>query len=198
MRKLILTICLVAGSFLAKSQPGELPKFVYQSTPFQPINDVVLSTERYINEIESTGLTPVTLQDSALLFQPFTPHSNLQFKPSELPGSYKPEMVVYLDDNEIVKIVFGNHTFHFVGENLLRSWHHCLQVTAMGQCGGFVTSANTFYYWNGSRVYRSIAWQSHPHPCACYEEGMYDYKTAMALLFKAQNLLMAQLFLEAD
>jgi hypothetical protein len=189
MKKTLLTFTMAALSFVAIAQPGELPVFYLESQPFEAVDQVILNIEYYVSDIDSQVLLPDTLKDSALLYTPFRPYSSLQIKPTELPGTYRPEMLAFVHNDEIVKIVFGSHTFHFDEGVLLRSWQECSQVTAMGQCGGFVTKSNTYFYWSGDRVHRSIGWQSHSHPCGCIEEMNYEYKQIKALLYKAENML---------
>jgi hypothetical protein len=188
MKKFVLLNLLLLTAVDSFGQPGG---YTIPRTP-DPLDDYVLGIEEYINERSAIEMEVFAIQDSGIEQLSYDLRGGLPFIPDSEPEKKQDEVLfVYLLEDEIHKIVLGDHTFHFKEGYLLRSWQFCSQVTAMGQCGGFVTSAHTFWYWSGDQVHRSIGWQSHRHPCQCFERVMYDYRSVMSLYKKAESSLMA-------
>ena len=196
MKMFCLAVGLLVGSLYGVAQPEIFFGVPQSPVQVKPIDDYIIQIENHTEHFETLKLNLDTLTDSLLYFKPYSPYSPFHFEQNAVPYSFKPELVISGFENEIVKITFGNHTFHFREGALLRSWVHCSQVTAMGQCGGFVTTSNAVDYWNGSRVYRSISWYSHPHPCGCYQEKGYGYDIIMELYKMAEEYLKAKVLIE--
>jgi hypothetical protein len=100
--------------------------------------------------------------------------------------------LVYVQDGEIYKITKESHTFHYEQGHLIRSYYLCQHLTAMGLCGGLITTAQTYMYWKGDFAYKTIDSHQVRHPCACYSSIKYGYRIAMELYEHAENLLMLE------